>query len=142
MRSMRLVFAARAFTLVEMMIVMGVLAILAAIVIPHVTKASDMSAEKATLAQLHTMRETIVRYGATGGPAFDPLTNQWDQIVGADLIVKAPRNALQNGETTVAAAAAPGVAWVWADLSGDGVQLYAVDKTGAVLTDPDSGEPY
>ena len=134
--------SARGFTLVEMFIVMGALAILAAMVVPHIAGAADTSADRALRAQLHAVRGQIARHDATSATPFDPLTQQWDQLIGQDLIVKAPRNPLRDGGTSIAAAAAPGVAWVWADLDGTGARLYAVDNAGGIFTDPETGSPY
>jgi prepilin-type N-terminal cleavage/methylation domain-containing protein len=131
----------KGFTLVEILIVVVILGILATIVLPQFTGATEDSELNTALAQLRTLRGQIALYDATYSDTFDPLTNQWDQLVANDLIFQAPRNPLQSADV-VAAVAAAGVGWVWADLSGFGVDLYLVDSGGAVALNPDTGDPY
>lgn len=131
----------RAFTLIEILIVVVILGILAAIVLPQFTDATEDTELNTSLSQLRTLRGQIALYDATYSATFDPLTNQWDQLVTNDLIIQNPRNPYQDSDV-VADAAAAGVGWVWADLSGFGDDLYLVDGGGSVLINPDTGDPY
>jgi len=54
----------------------------------------------------------------------------WTALIDGDYIQAAPKNPLQNS-TTVAAAAAADVGWVWRDKGNGTMMLYAVDSAGA-----------
>ena len=124
----------RAFTLIEILIVVVILGILAAIVIPQFTDAADDANEASMRSQLQTVRSQVELYRAQGetGGTFDPSTN-WDQLVNNDYLPAAPKNPY-NGSNTVAGAAAAGVGWMWttkldsagAPITGAGNYLYAV----------------
>lgn len=121
----------RAFTLIEILIVVVILGILAAIVIPQFTDASEEAMNSSLRSQLQTVRSQIELYNVqapgNGWGAFDPLVNGWDQLVDNDFLQQAPRNPMQANSTTVAAAAAAGVGWVWDAATRD---LYGVAADG------------
>ncbi len=136
----------RAFTLIEILIVVVILGILAAIVIPQFTDASMEASVANLLSQLQTVRSQIelfnVQNPATPYNAGTAVGTFWDGPNGDDGLVplnylqSAPKNPLQNGSSTVAAAAAAGVGWVWAEsVPGDTwtLNLYSVDELGAPL---------
>ncbi len=127
--------ARRAFTLIEILIVVVILGILAAIVIPQFTDASQDAMESSLSSQLQTIRAQIELHDVQQAPgAFDPLLPgglaAWDQLLTNDYLNAPPINPLQSS-STVAALPAAGVGWVWADPNGWGVGLYAVDAAGA-----------
>lgn len=144
----------RGFTLIEILIVVVILGILAAIVIPQFTDAS-MEASVANLqSQLQTVRSQIELYNvqnpATPYDAATALGTFWDGPAGSPGLVPlnylqtAPKNPLQNGSNTVAAAPAAGVGWVWAEGNpGDAwtLNLYAVDENGVLLDADGDGTP-
>jgi len=72
----------RAFTLVEILIVVVILAILAAIVIPQFTNASDNARSSSTLSQLRHVRAQIERYRFEHNDTYPDLVGeQWDPLI-------------------------------------------------------------
>ena len=124
----------RAFTLIEILIVVVILGILAAIVIPQFTDASDDAMRASVRSQLQTLRSQIELYNVQNPASqYDdttPVATFWDGLVLNDYLTQEPKNPMQDNLTTVAAAAAPGVAWVW-----DGDLIMAVDPAGALFAD-------
>ena len=139
----------RAFTLIEILIVVVILGILAAIVIPQFTDASEEAMEASVRTQLQTIRSQIELYNVQNpATAYDPMTGVlgfWDPLVQNDYLMTSPKNPLQNNATLVAAAPAAGVGWVWMEAAaGDPwtLNVYAVDLAGLLFTDPVSGDPW
>ncbi len=140
----------QAFTLIEILIVVVILGILAAVVIPQFTDASTDARESSVVTQLHTIRNQIELHdGRWIQRPFAPLTDAlapWGQLTTGDTVFdldyqgnylqSPPINPLQNS-STVAAVAAADVGWVWADANGWGTNIYAVDLTGLALVDLD-----
>ena len=132
--------ARRAFTLIEILIVVVILGILAAIVIPQFTDASDQANVASMKSQLQTMRsqielfriQDVVAYNAWDPIAAAPGT-EWDPLISGDYLQAAPRNPITN-ESTVEAAPRVDLGWVWRDKDGAGpsllFNLYGVDETG------------
>ncbi|MFI4915833.1 MAG: competence type IV pilus major pilin ComGC [Phycisphaerales bacterium JB060] len=130
----------KAFTLVEILIVVVILGILAAIVIPQFTSASEDAQVSSAESQLQTVRNQIelfrVRNNGTPpaladlftGDAADPLTEPaggWTSIVNADYLRVAPQNPRTGTSSVVAGAAAPAAAvaagddgWVYDEATG------------------------
>lgn len=145
----------RGFTLIEILIVVVILGILAAIVIPQFTDAS-MEASVANLqSQLQTIRSQIelfnVQNPARPYDAGTALGTFWDGpdaanpgLVPMNYLQAAPKNPLQDGSTTVGAAPAVGTGWVWAEGNpGDAwtLNIYAVDENGNLLDADADGTP-
>ena len=147
----------RAFTLIEILIVVVILGILAAIVIPQFTDASNEAMEASVRTQLQTIRSQIELFNvqnpatpydedtdvATFWMGPDPVLSPG--LIPADYLQTAPKNPLQNNSTTVAAAAGAGVGWVWFEASaGDAwtLNVYAVGLDDLLFTDPVSGDPW
>ncbi len=142
----------RAFTLIEILIVVVILGILAAIVIPQFTDASQEAMEASLVTQLQTIRSQIelhnVQWPAQSYANFPPGfgVGFWDPLVIGDPLIdpdytgdylqSPPSNPLQGGSANVQAMPAMGVGWVWQDANGWGVSVYAVDELG-LLFDPD-----
>lgn len=132
--------ARRAFTLIEILIVVVILGILAAIVIPQFTDASDQANVASMKSQLQTMRsqielfriQDVVAYNAWDPIAAAPGT-EWDPLISGDYLQAAPRNPITN-ESTVEAAPRVDLGWVWRDKDGAGpsilFNLYGVDELG------------
>lgn len=115
------------FTLVEILIVVVILGILAAIVIPQFTSASETAKNSSVLTQMQTIRSQLELYRVQHNDVYpSALTTNWEQMTKKTLangtvdatgnygpyLQKAPVNAFMNS-TTVAAEAAAGVGWVW-----------------------------
>ena len=132
--------ARRAFTLIEILIVVVILGILAAIVIPQFTDASDQANVASMKSQLQTMRsqielfriQDVVAYNAWDPIAAAPGT-EWDPLISGDYLQAAPRNPITNA-STVEAAPRVDLGWVWRDKDGAGpsilFNLYGVDELG------------
>ncbi len=145
----------RAFTLIEILIVVVILGILAAIVIPQFTDASQEAMEASVRTQLQTIRSQIELFNVQNpATAYDDLTavatfwmgpNGDDGLIPMEYLQTPPKNPLQNNSNTVGVVAADGTGWVWMEASaGDPwtLNVYAVDLTGALFTDPVSGDPW
>ena len=145
----------RAFTLIEILIVVVILGILAAIVIPQFTDASNEAMEASVRTQLQTIRSQIELFNVQNpATAYDDLTDEttfWmgpngdDGLIPKDYLQTAPKNPLQNNATLVGTVPAMGTGWVWAtDASGQPwtLNVYAVDLEGLLFSDPVSGDPW
>lgn len=148
----------RAFTLIEILIVVVILGILAAIVIPQFTDASQEASRSSVSSQLQTLRGQIELYRVRN-QGFNPdvATNGWGDMMSPPngeppYIQTLPRNPLFNGadQTSIGGAADGSTAWVWMSsvaYTGPGVapmQLYAWDDSAnpAALFDNDQdGNP-
>jgi len=119
----------RAFTLVEILIVVVILGILAAIVIPQFTDASQEAAANSTRSQLQTLRSQIELYKMRNVGDLPTDTNDLldlSLLVSEGYLQSEPVNAM-NGWDGVAAAPADGVGWVWTDADAT---VEATNKAG------------
>ncbi len=117
-----------AFTLLEILIVVVILGILAAIITPQFSSASQESSESSTARSLQIIRTQIELYRAEFFQDPDLIDGQWDDLVHNDYLHSAPRNTI-NRNIAIGPAPAAGIGWVWRD-SGNGVWgIYATDST-------------
>ncbi len=121
----------RGFTLIEILIVVVILGILAAIVVPQFTNAADDANDAAIRSQLQTLRGQIELYRAqnSGDPGL--LATGWTDMIDGDYLMGTPSNPLTSS-STIAATAAAGVGWVWRDKSATNSTkgLYGVAADG------------
>ncbi len=122
--------ARSAFTLIEILIVVVILGILAAIVMPKFTNASDETNDSATRRSLQIIRHQIDYYRTREIAEPTMIASQWDDLLQGDYLHTTPVNPWNNS-STIAGAAGVGVGWVWRD-NGYGVnQMFATDDNYA-----------
>ena len=126
----------RAFTLIEILIVVVILGILAAIVIPQFTDAAGDAEESSVQSQLQTVRGQIELYNVQIGAYPDFSAGDWDDLTTNNYLQSAPRNAMRaNAVDVVEGAAVPPAAsggaatdgWYWN--TGSNI-MYAIDGAG------------
>ena len=102
---------ASGFTLVEILIVVVILGILAAIVVPQFTNASQTAKASSLLSQLQSIRSQLELYQVQHNAVYPDLTSGWSQMTettgvdgntnGSDFgpyLQKAPVNSFTNGK--------------------------------------------
>ena len=91
------------FTLVEILIVVVILGILAAIVVPQFTSASNEAIKGALQSQLQTINTQVELYRVRQQGAYpDFATNGWSDLVATDYLKEEPINGY-TGETDIVA---------------------------------------
>ncbi len=73
-------FVKKGFTLVEILIVVVILGILAAIVIPQFTSASESAKGSSLHSQLQTIRSQLELYQVQHNGVYPTLSSNWDQL--------------------------------------------------------------
>ncbi|MCK4873670.1 MAG: type II secretion system protein [Phycisphaerales bacterium] len=118
------------FTLVEILIVVVILGILAAIVVPQFTNASQSATVASIESQLQTIRGQLELYRIQeAGHAYpDLVTNQWADLTGNEYLQDDPVNPW-TGTSTIAIAEAAGVGWVWIAGTGTLTAAYFDEDT-------------
>ena len=113
----------KAFTLIEILIVVVILGILAAIVIPQFSKASEDAQSGNIQSQLRTIRNTIEIYRVRNNGTF-PFTATalaWTPLIGPDYLRAAPVNPRTNSSVIAAGtdhtAGATTNGWIWNNTS-------------------------
>lgn len=74
--------ARKGFTLVEILIVVVILGILAAIVIPQFTSASESAKSSSLVSQIQTIRSQLELYQVQHGGAYPTLAQMWGNMTG------------------------------------------------------------
>jgi len=126
------------FTLVEILIVVVILGILAAIVIPQFTNASESAKVSSLIAQLQTLRSQLELFQVQHNGNYPDLgagsASDWEIMTGTSdateigpgaatgttfgpYLQQPPNNPFENS-ATVAASAASGVGWVYDSSNG------------------------
>ena len=135
------------FTLVEILIVVIILGILAAIVIPQFTNASNDARNNSVASTLQTARSQIELFKIQH--ADTPPVSLWTIMLGKSTttetgaaaatgtnfgpyLQQAPTNPL-NGQSAAANAAGAAVGWVYTTGAGNAYTIQAVDTTGTTV---------
>ena len=126
----------RGFTLIEILIVVVILGILAAVVVPQFTNAADDANDAAVRSQLQTLRGQIELYRAQNAADPDLLGSGWTEMIDNDYLMGAPSNPLSS-TSTIAGAAGSGVGWVWRAKSATNptLGLYATAADGTEFSE-------
>ncbi len=138
----------KGFTLIEILIVVIILGILAAIVIPQFTNASEEARKSSLASQLQTVRSAVELYKLHHGDSYPCAAGtlvgaqtawSWDSMLTTSLsydgknvgpyLQQTPVNPLNNMRA-VGAAASSSVGWVLDDTG----RIFAVDKNGTLTT--------
>lgn len=132
---MRKLRNSKAFTLVEILIVVVILGILAAIVVPQFTNATQDAQKGNMKAQIKSLQNQIELYRARENNYPDFTTDGWGDatagtgMIGKGYIKSAPKNPYNNMTTIGSDPAADG--WHWSDTDGDSIP----DSIGAMNYD-------
>ncbi|MEO0716651.1 MAG: prepilin-type N-terminal cleavage/methylation domain-containing protein [Planctomycetota bacterium] len=111
----------QAFTLVEILIVVVILGILAAIVVPQFTSAADEAREGNVVSQQRTLENQLELYRARNNGSYpDSFDTFWDVLIDDGYIKTAPKNPFFDGDQT-SISAGTDTAWTWAADADTGV---------------------
>ena len=125
----------RAFTLIEILIVVVILGILGAIVYPHFANARADAADKTCRTQLQSLRSQIEMYKIQHGGEVPDLVTNWNPLINATVyrgktvgpyLPRAPKNSFNNlsnilnGDGTASAGSACGFVYDYAGGAGTG----------------------
>lgn len=132
----------KAFTLVEILIVVVILGILAAIVVPQFTNATQDAQTGNLRSQIKSISNQIELYKARTNN-YPDLSANWDALTTGDYLKSAPKNPF-NGETTVVAGVfdadgnvdgVAGAGWVYDQATGQFSACYWDEATQELTPD-------
>jgi general secretion pathway protein G len=122
----------KAFTLVEILIVVVILGILAAIVVPQFTNATQDAQAGNIQTQLDTLQNQLELYKARNNVYPDIIGSGWTDLLPPNGYIKeAPKNPV-NGLSSVAAAPAATAGWTWDAVAGTLGACYFDEANGVV----------
>ncbi|MEK6703459.1 MAG: prepilin-type N-terminal cleavage/methylation domain-containing protein [Planctomycetota bacterium] len=123
----------KAFTLVEILIVVVILGILAAIVVPQFTNATQDAQAGNIKAQLSTINQQVELFKARTNAYPDFAGQAWQQLIDGGYLKTSPVNPF-NGKSTIGSSAADD-GWHWYPSVSGG----ADDTIGATNFDESTG---
>ncbi len=131
----------KAFTLVEILIVVVILGILAAIVVPQFTNATQDAQAGNIKSQIKSLQNQIELYAARNNGAYPDLaTTGWTPLITGSYIKAAPRNPACPGTSAqkeaVGGSAAANQGWVWDAATRTLSACYYDETTEGVTTTP------
>jgi type II secretion system protein G len=103
----------KAFTLVEILIVVVILGILAAIVVPQFATATQDAQGGNIQTQLSTVQQAVELWKAKNNAYPDLVTDQWAQMVAQGYLKSEPKNPAAPSATQTVITAAPDAASGW-----------------------------
>ena len=121
-----------AFTLIEVLIVVVILGVVASIVVPQFTDASDLANDAAVRTQLQTLRGQIDLYRANEGETPDFASVGWTSMVDNDYLSVAPKNPI-TGTSEIDIDTIDSGGWLWKKKSNGTYVLYAVDGESEIF---------
>ncbi len=138
------------FTLVEILIVVVILGILAAIVIPQFTNASESAKSSSLISQLQTIRSQLELYQVQHNGDYPTLVQLWDNLTTetevdgtagdnsgdefGPYLQQDPVNGFENTATVLAAGAeAAGVGWTYDAATGEVMAVMEAVKAAEVF---------
>ncbi len=138
---------ARGFTLVEILVVVIILGVLAAIVIPQFTSASQDARKSSLASQLQTLRSQIQLYRIQHGDTLPDITGGWAPLTTASTyngktcgpyMQTGPINALNSSSAVVdgdgSAASSTTCGFIYDFQSGSGTgRIYGTDVDGKTV---------
>lgn len=134
----------RGFTLVEILIVVVILGILAAIVVPQFTNAANDARGGNLVTQIQTLQNQIELYSARNNGTYPDLSADWTDLTSGNYLKGDPSNPAWNpsdnggvAATTVEEADATGsaaAAWVFNTTDNTLYASYFDEATGTVTT--------
>ncbi len=148
------------FTLVEILIVVVILGILAAIVIPQFTNASESAKASSLISQLQTIRSQLELYQVQHNGDYPDLSSNWDQMtkktdvdgdVDADgsgdpdvykygpYLQQSPNNPFEDSTTTAGTAAAD-VGWTYSSTTGEVKAVLSATKASDLDLDGNTND--
>ncbi len=135
MHSMRNTMA-KGFTLVEILIVVVILGILAAIVVPQFTNAANEARVGNVRTQTSTLENQVELYAAQNNGTYPPLAvdGDWDSLITGNYIKDAPKNPFAP-----AANASDITATAMADAAAADAAAAAADPSDGWLYDASTG---
>jgi general secretion pathway protein G len=135
----------KAFTLVEILIVVVILGILAAIVVPQFTNATQDAQTGNLRSQIKSIQNQLELYKARTNNYPDLVGNGWTDMIQGGYLKGAPKNPFNSAETVIAGvfaadgsvAGAAGSGWVYDQTTGQFSACY-YDEVNQTL---DTGNP-
>jgi len=129
----------KAFTLVEILIVVVILGILAAIVVPQFTNATQDAQTGNLRSQIKSIQNQIELYKARTNNYPDLVTTGWTDMINGGYLKAAPKNPFNSQSTVVAGtftngevAGTAGMGWVYDAATGEFSACY-YDEANQVL---------
>lgn len=133
----------KGFTLIEILIVVIILGILAAIVIPQFTSASEDAKQSSVASMIQSVRGQLELYKLNHGDSYPAITSGWNQLTSQTVfggqtygpyMQSAPINPFNQNGTVGTAATGTANGWALIPTNG-GYKFYGLGKGGVWIGD-------